>query len=180
MASPRRAPSSLVVARKGNGDWGSFSGIQHACELHWSVARLLEWLSGAMLVKGGLPTRAQARRQWRVAEEGKGERGRATAGSLVLFIGWRAPGRSEWHLGKLGLARDGSTVRWQREQRRGAWRGGVAPCQKARGACQVKGEPASRTGGVFEVHRGPSWPWAASTVRRRRVVRRGRETGEGR
>ena len=101
------------------------------------------------------------------------------AGALVLFIGWTASGPSKWRLGEVGLAWDGSTARWRMEQQRVAWRGGVAPCKKARGAWQVKGEPASVPGGEFEVHRGPRWPWTVSTVRRRRMVRRGRGTEEG-
>ena len=103
----------------------------------------------AMWVWVGLSARARARRHWRVAEEGEGERGRATAGALVLFIGWRAPGRSEWRLGEVGLAGYVSMARWQREQWRGAWWGGVAPCQMAKGAWQAGEEPASVPDGDF-------------------------------
>ena len=119
-----------------------------------------------MRVYGGLPARARARRQWRVAEDGEGERGRATAGSLVLFIGWRAPGRSEWCLREVGLAWDDSTARWWREQQWIAWWGGVAARGGIEDACLREEGPRGRPGGLGglpRVHLAIDAPWTMST-----------------
>ena len=127
---------------------------------------LLVWLGEVMWVWVGLTTRTRARRQWRVAEEGEGERGRATAGSLVLFIGWRAPGRSEWCLGEVGLAWDDSTARWRREQMRGAWRGGAADRGGIGDAFLRKEGPRGRPGGLGglpRVHLAADALWTRST-----------------
>jgi hypothetical protein len=83
-----------VAARKGTATGVVLGGIQRACELHESVARLLVRLDGAMWVWGGLSMRARSHRPRQTVEEGEEERGRATAGALVLFIGKRAPGGS--------------------------------------------------------------------------------------
>ena len=56
-------------------------------------------------------------------------------GALGLLIGRRATRRGEWHLGKAGLVRGGSTAGWRGEQRRYAWRGGVAAREGTRDAC---------------------------------------------
>ena len=71
---------------------------------------MLVWSGKAKWVGVGLPARARARRQWRVAEKRKGDRGRATAGVLVLFIGERASRRSQWRLGEVELAETRSAV----------------------------------------------------------------------
>jgi hypothetical protein len=59
-----------------------------------------------------------------------------------------------------------------------AGRRGASPAGQGRVASGGE-KPASVPGGEFEVHWGPRWTWTASTVRRRRVVRRGREQGRG-
>jgi hypothetical protein len=40
---------------RGTATGEGFGLISRACELHWSVARLLGWLGEAMRVWGGLP-----------------------------------------------------------------------------------------------------------------------------
>ena len=56
-------------------------------------------------------------------------------GALGLLIGQRAPGRGEWRLGEVDLVRGDSTAGGRSEQRRCAWRGGVAAREGARDAC---------------------------------------------
>ena len=69
--------------------------------------------------------------RWKEREEGEVVRRRGSG----LLIGRRATGRGEWRLGEVDLVRGDSTAAWRSEQRRCAWRGGVAAREDAKDAC---------------------------------------------